>query len=224
MKSNIMSNNNYDFLTDNNAFQAPEPEYRLNQQSEKLVFSTRLFPEWVTAAFAIFKKKYSDTPIDTSSKMLQLIIQDYIKQNYQLVGERLPATEEAIDLLIKGGLVNPDSKSQFRKLSKASQKATEYEAEALGSDSLKKKYEYWKSRDPEKAEEIMKKMQEDMAAMEQDEEDEQNKQQQFSSSTKEAVISENRSGYEQQEQQQQQPEDGIATLDYLDDLETKEED
>lgn len=209
---------NYDFLKDSNSFTPPEPEFRLKQFSEKLVFSTRMYPDWVTAALAIFKKKYPDSPIDNSSKLLQLIIQDYIKQNYQLIGENLPPTDEAINILIRKGFVNPDSKSQFRKLSKANQKSTEYEAEALSSGSLKQQYEYYKNRDPEKAEEIMQRMQEELLAdLEQDEEEDSSEQQ--DSPKEETPVNENRSGLEQEEE-----EDEIASPDYLDDIPTKKED
>lgn len=214
----------FDFLSAGDTFNPPEPEYRLRQFSEKLVFSMRAFPEWMAAIYGVFNKKYEGVPIDTASKLLQLIIQDYIKQNYQLLGEQLPPTEESIDFLIRKGFVNPDSKSQFRKLSKASQKATEYEAEALSSGSLKQQYEYYKNRDPEKAEQIMEQMTEELVAgMQQPDEQEEDRETARKDSSNEEVIQENRSGFAEPEQADPD-EDGIASLDYLDDLETEEED
>lgn len=212
---------NSDKISTDKSFQPPEPEFRLKQHSSKLPVSSRMFPEWAVACYAILKEKYPKLNISSMSELLALTAQDYINENFKLVNEQLPPTEDALDFLIKAGFINPQSKRQFKHISQANQKVSEYEAEAISSDSLKDKYEYWKNRDPEKAEEIMEKMTEEfIAGLEPDEESQESEDisTKKQDSSEESVVDDNRSGYDRE------PEDGIATLDYLDDVRTEEED
>lgn len=159
-----MSNNNLDYLNaSQDQFEPPENENSLRQHSEKLVFSSRLFPEWIVAAYGIFRKKYPGTPIESASKLLQYIVQDYINMGFTSIGSRLPPTEDSIDFLIRQGYVNADSRSQFTKLSKASAKSVKFEEQAMSTDNLATQYKYWKDRDPEKAEAILNEMTQQVA-------------------------------------------------------------
>lgn len=212
---------NSDKISTDKSFQPPEPEFRLKQHSSKLPVSSRVFPEWAVACYGVLKEKYPQLKISSMSELIALTMQDYIMDNYKLVDEQLPPTEDALDFLITAGYINPDNKRQFQSLSKANQKVNEYEAEAMSTDSLKKRYEYLKNRDPEKAEEVMEKMQEEfLAGLEQDESQEEEQETKAQDSPEEAVVSDNRSGIEKQQEQQEE----IATLDYLDQVRTEDED
>ncbi len=158
-------NNTVDYLNiGESKFQPPKRESQLQQHSEKLVFSTRLFPEWLAAALGIFKQKYNQEPLPSASKAIQLIVQDYILDNYNRIDNSLPPTEPSMEFLIKQGFVNPDNKVQFRKMSKASHQAEKYQEQMMSSDNLRDQYVYWKDRDPEKANEIMQQMADQVVA------------------------------------------------------------
>lgn len=144
--------------TDSQKFQPPVPEQSLLQHSEKLVASTRMFPEWLAAAYGILRQKYPTENISTLSQLLQLITQDYIKQNYGMIDNSLPPTEHSVDFLIRNGFINPDSRTQFKRISRASDKSVKYEEQMMSSTEPRDQYLYWKDRDPEKAEAILEQM------------------------------------------------------------------
>lgn len=200
----------YDFLNSSDIkdkqFEPPEPEFRLKQHSSKLPVSSRLFPEWAVAAFAILKDKYPKLTISSMSELIALSMQDYIKQNYNMVDGQLPPTEDAIDFLLNSGFINPNSKRQFKHIAQANQKVNEYEVEKASSDNLKDQYEYYKNRDPEKAEEIMNKMTKQVT-QELAEEPEPEEEKDYSSDKSEQVVDDHQNS-------------GIATPDHLDQVET----
>lgn len=208
---------NSDKITTNKSFQPPEPEFRLKQYSSKLPVSSRLFPEWAVAVYGVLKTKYPNITISSMSELIALTLQDYINDNYKLVDEQLPPTEDSLDFLIKAGFINPQSKRQFKHISQANQKVSEYEAEAMSSGSLKQKYEYYKNRDPDKAEEIMEKMvQEFSEGMGQPAEEKQETT--TGNPSQESLAQDNRSlGNDKPAEKDN---DGIASLDYLDDVPT----
>lgn len=144
-------------------FKPPEQESLLRQRSAKLSCSTRLFPEWTFAIYAIFKDKYPEVPISSQSELIALIAQDYIMDNFGRIQGVLPGTEPSINFLLQKGFINPDSKSQLRNLSKAEYKAQQAEERVGRTSNLKEKYDYWKTRDPEKAEAYLERMAEQVA-------------------------------------------------------------
>lgn len=204
----------YDFLNSSDIkdkqFEPPEPEFRLKQHSSKLPVSSRLFPEWAVAAFAILKDKYPKLTISSMSELIALSMQDYIKQNYNMVDGQLPPTEDAINFLLNAGFVNPDNKRQFKHISRANQRVNEYEVEKAGSNSLKDQYEYYKNRDPEKAEKIMQKMTDQVTQELAEDKDE--------SSTSKSEWEERDTSDEQVIDDHQNSD--IATPDHLDQVET----
>jgi len=152
------ANNSLSWLTPRSQFNPPVPEASLKQHSAKLIFSTRLFPEWMTAAYGVLHQRFPGLPVTSASELLALVLQDYISQNFSEIGNTLPTTQQALDFLLQNQFVNPDSKRQFEHLKKASYRAESYKAQLSENATDKELYEFYKTRDPQKAEEILQEM------------------------------------------------------------------
>lgn len=135
-------------------WEPPTPENVLDLHSAKLVFSTRMYPEWMAAAFGVLKKRFPDLHISSASEIFQYSIQLLIKDNFDLIGGVLPPTEDSLDFLIENSFIKASSRRQFQRISKVSQTASRYEEQMTQTTSLKDRIAYWKLRDPEKAKAI----------------------------------------------------------------------
>lgn len=136
-------------------FTPPVPEARLSLTSSKLVFSTRLYPEWMAGLYGVLKRRYPSLGITSASEMIQLAVQLLLKDNFQLIDNMLPPTLESMEFLLRQGFLNPNSERQFKKIAKAHHLAQDYEQKVtMKTAGVAEKIRYWEMRDPEKAKEI----------------------------------------------------------------------
>jgi len=186
----------------------PTSETLMDERSGKLALSTRCYPEYILAAYA-FLQEHRNADADSLSNLIYKIICDYINQNMDQIGS-LPDAETALDFMIMEGWISTENKENILPIGKIRQKQEELQAKmAEGSASLKEQWEFWKDRDPEKAEEIMEKMTEELGRqLSEDEADD-------------------KPDWKEKKQQAKQEEiagDNRASLDYLEDVPTAKED
>lgn len=135
-------------------WEPPVPERTMKYNSAKLALSTRSYPEYLMAAYALLESQYNKQA-SSLSELLHLVLCDYLNQNMQEIGA-IPSPDVSLDFLIKQGWISADNKENQAPLSKIRKMSTEAEARALeGDENLATQYNYWKDRDPEKAESIM---------------------------------------------------------------------
>lgn len=196
----------------------PISESVINERSNKLAMSTRCYPEYMLAAFAYLEEERGAT-INSMSDLIYKIICDYINTNRDEIGN-LPDAETALDFLLMKKWITPENAENLLPIGKIREKQSQQQARIdSGQASLKERYEYWKDRDPEKAEELMDKMlqqfQEHLT-----EGDKKDSQEQVSNRTdpqEETLAGDNRS----LNTDNRQPGDSSKpSLDYLDDVPT----
>lgn len=138
------------------AFKEPVPERLLQKKSAKLVFSVRLYPEWVAGVYGILKDRYPTLGINSASELLSTVLQDYINLEFSRISGMLPPTGASLDFLRSQGFVTSQSERQFKQLGLAQHKLAEYETQPVENMSFEDRYHLLQETDPEQAEVFFK--------------------------------------------------------------------
>lgn len=138
-----------------NSFKPRVSEKSLSMHSAKLVFSTRLFPEWVAASYGVLRSRYPSLYPSSASELIQLVMQDYIDNALDEIGGHYPTTEQSLQFLVEQGFVNADSNRQFQRMTKVNANLENHHHKMESATSDGEKFKYLRDRDPEKAEELL---------------------------------------------------------------------
>ena len=139
--------------TTTQGFKEPVSERLLKKKSAKLVFSVRLYPEWVAGAYGILKDRYPSLVINSASELLSTVLQDYINLEFSRISGVLPPTGASLDFLRSQGFVTSQSERQFKQLGVAQNRLQEFESQPLEAMSLEDQFHLMQELDPTKAEE-----------------------------------------------------------------------
>lgn len=131
----------------------PIPESTMRYRSSKIPASTRIYPEYLLAAYAYLEQKHGLQPTSLSE-----LIGFALSEMLNLAGltpPDIPDPATALEFLASQGFHTADYKSARGSHAQISRKADELEQAAHKNPLSAEALEYWKLRDPEKYEELL---------------------------------------------------------------------
>ena len=142
-------------------WQPPVPEEVLRNESAKIPVSTRVYPEIILALYAYFEQVHN-IQASSLSELIYMACAETLNLNEIT---ELPPPETAVQFMIGKGFLTLDNKEAQGPLSKLFHKATQAEQKAYEHGTLEEQAKYWKHRDPEKYESIMKQIEDKFTAL-----------------------------------------------------------